>query len=206
VQKVIKNSLIIDEQRGEKEKMIRPTKLEDAQAIARLVLVILKDMEVAFLEEMGEEKTLEILTQAVQLPTYRYGYPRGVVKEIEGEVAGIAFGYLAAEEAIVDQPLAELLTTLNLPNIPIFVDPETYPDEWYLDAIVVADKYRGQGVGQALLIACDQTAKKAGAKKIGLCVDFANPIAQRLYERQGYQIVGQQVLSGHDYHHMQKDI
>lgn len=186
--------------------MIRPAKIADARAIAHLVLVVLKDMEVAFLEKMGEEKTIDILTQAVALPTYRYGYLRGLVKEIDGEVAGVAFGYLAKEEAFVDQPLAELLTALDLPNHPIFIDPETYPEEWYLDTIVVADQFRGQGVGQALLQACDQAAQQAGAQKIGLCVDFANPNAQRLYERQGYQKVGRQVLSGHDYYHMQKEL
>ncbi len=186
--------------------MIRPAKIADAHAIAHLILVVLKDMEVDFLEKMGEEKTIDILTQAVALPTYRYGYLRGLVKEIDGQVAGVAFGYLSEEEAIVDQPLADLLTTMKLPNYPIFIDPESYSQEWYLDTIVVANQFRGQGVGQALLEACDQAAYQAGAQKIGLCVDFANPNAQRLYERQGYQTVGQQVLSGHDYYHMQKEV
>jgi ribosomal protein S18 acetylase RimI-like enzyme len=41
---------------------------------------------------------------------------------------------------------------------------------------------------------------------IGLCVDQANPNAQRLYERKGFAVVGEQMLSGHKYNHMQKNI
>lgn len=186
--------------------MIRNARVEDAKAIAELVLVILKDMEVAFLEEFGEEKTVEVLMKAVESPTYRYGYARGIVKEIDGEVAGIAFGYLAEEESVVDLPLSETLKSLGLPEARIFVDLETYPKEWYLDTIVVNEKFRGYGVGTELLEAVNRAAKEAGANKVGLCVDLANPKAQQLYKRQGYEIVGEQILSGHDYYHMQGTI
>lgn len=184
--------------------MIRTAKIEDAQAIAELVLVVLKDMEVDFLTQFGEEKTVEVIKRAVESPTYRYGYQRGIIKEIDGEVAGIAFGYLAEEEPMIDQPLSETLEKMGLPDAPIFVDLETYPNEWYLDTIVVSEKFRGCGVGTELLAAVNQAAKKAGANKVGLCVDLANPKAQQLYQRQGYKIVGEQVLSGHDYYHMQR--
>ena len=186
--------------------MIRAAKVEDAQAIAELVLVVLKDMEVDFLKEFGEEKTIEVIKKTVKSPTYRYGYSRGIVKEINGEVAGIAFGYLAEEESIIDQPLTQTLEEMGLPETSIFVDLETYPNEWYLDTIVVSEKFRGCGVGTELLAAVNQAAEKAGADKIGLCVDLANPKAQQLYQRQGYKIVGEQVLSGHDYYHMQRSI
>lgn len=186
--------------------MIRPARKEDAKAIAQLVLVILKDMEVSFLTEIGIEQTMEVVEKAVSYPTYRYGYPRGIVKEIDGEVAGIAFGYLAEDEKIIDLPLKEVLAEMSLKDIPLFIDLETYPEEWYLDSIVVNKKFRGQGIGVELLNATEKVAQEAGAKKIGLCVDLANPDAQRLYERQGYQVVGEQVLSGHDYYHMQKEV
>lgn len=183
--------------------MIRNARVEDSKAIAKLVLIILKDMEVAFLKDFGEEMTVEVITKTVASPTYRYGYTRGIVKEIDGEIAGIAFGYLAEEEAIIDLPLSETLKSLNLPDAKIFVDPETYPGEWYLDTIVVNEKFRGRGVGTELLAAVNSAAKQAGANKVGLCVDLVNPKAQQLYQRQGFQIVGEQILSGHDYYHMQ---
>ena len=41
--------------------MIRSATKEDGQAIARLVLVILKDMELPILEEVSEEQMIDLL-------------------------------------------------------------------------------------------------------------------------------------------------
>lgn len=62
--------------------MIRPARTKDAKEITSLVLVVLKEMELPFVKEVGEEKTIEILTRAVEYPTYRYGCLQG--KDDEG--------------------------------------------------------------------------------------------------------------------------
>ncbi len=89
--------------------MIRFARKEDAPEIAPLILVILKDMELPFLKQTGEQKTLEILEEAITDPNYRYSYSRGIVEEIDGKVAGVAYGYTDEEEAIIDQPLVPIL-------------------------------------------------------------------------------------------------
>ena len=61
--------------------MIRSATKEDGQAIARLVLVILKDMELPILEEVSEEQMIDLLAEATAYPTYRYGYQRILVYE-----------------------------------------------------------------------------------------------------------------------------
>ncbi|MFZ1540799.1 MAG: GNAT family N-acetyltransferase, partial [Enterococcus aquimarinus] len=66
--------------------------------------------------------------------------------------------------------------------------------------------FRGQGVGAELIEAASQRAKAEGAPAMGLCVDLANPRARSLYERCGFEVVGTQVLSGHDYYHMQRKL
>ena len=147
--------------------MIRPARTKDAKEIASLVLVVLKEMELPFVKEVGEEKTIEILTRAVEYPTYRYGYLRGIVKEIDGEVAGVAFGYKDSEEPLIDQPLEEVLASFGLPNQSLFLELETYPDEWYLDTIVVKETFRGRGVGAELIEAASQRAKAEGAPAMG---------------------------------------
>lgn len=187
--------------------MIRFAKKEDGLAIAKLVLVILKDMELPFLNEVSEETTTQILVEAVQDPTYRYGYKRGLVKEIDGEVAGVAFGYPASEEPIVDEPLTDILEKYGLDrNMKLFIDLETMPNEWYLDTISVDEKYRGQGIGSELLDALPKIAQRDHCDTLGLNVDLSNPHAKRLYERKGFEGVGQLTLSGHLYDHMQKNI
>ena len=61
---------------------------EDRFVMAELVLVILKDMELPFVKEIGEAKTLEILADAMLEPDYRYGFRRALVNEIDGRLLG----------------------------------------------------------------------------------------------------------------------
>ena len=110
--------------------MIRFARKEDAPEIAPLILVILKDMELPFLKQTGEQKTLEILEEAITDPNYRYSYSRGIVEEIDGKVAGVAYGYTDEEEAIIDQPLVPILEKYQLDaSTRLFIDKETFPNE-----------------------------------------------------------------------------
>jgi len=182
--------------------VIRFAQKEDRFAMAKLVLVILKDMELPFVAEIGEEKTLEILAEAMLEPDYRYGYTRGLVNEIDGQVAGVAFGYPDKDEPTIDEPLTKILESYGLDKeMKLFVDQETLQNEWYLDTICVDEKFRGKGVGSALLAALPKIAQRDGYTTIGLSVDKAN----RLYERHGFQVVAERKISGHLYDHMQKE-
>ncbi|WP_270271974.1 GNAT family N-acetyltransferase, partial [Enterococcus lactis] len=151
--------------------MIRFARKEDAPEIAPLILVILKDMELPFLKQTGEQKN----------------------------------GYTDEEEAIIDQPLVPILEKYQLDaSTRLFIDKETFPNEWYLDSISVSEDFRGQGIGSRLLEALPKLAKKANRSVIGLSVDEKNPKAKKLYERHGFKVVGQRMISGHLYDHMQK--
>ena len=187
--------------------MIRFATKEDGKAIAPLILVILKDMELPLLDIVSEETILSVLAEASEDPLYRYGYRRGLVYEHEGQVAGIAFGYPDEDEPLIDEPLKKILRKHNLDEeIRIFVDPETLPNEWYLDSISVEEKYRGLGIGSKLLDALPQIVKRDGKTIIGLSVDKANPNAKKLYSRKGFKDVAERMISGHVYDHMQKKI
>ncbi|MHC5227152.1 GNAT family N-acetyltransferase [Enterococcus sp. LJL99] len=187
--------------------MIRFATKKDGQAIAPLILVILKDMELPLLDIVSEETIVEILSEALGDPTYRYGFERGIVYEVEGEIAGVAFGYPSEDEPQIDEPLKKVLKKYDLPeDVQLFVDPETLPDEWYLDTISVNEKFRGTGIGSKLLNALPDIAKRDGKKIIGLNVDQANPAAKKLYARKGFETVEEMTLSGHLYDHMQKKI
>lgn len=187
--------------------MIRFDKKEDGAAVAKLILVILKDMELDFLDEFGEEKALEVITACFEDPTYRFGYARGLVEEIDGEIAGAVFGYPANKEKIIDLPLENYLRSQGISDdIKMFIDPEAFPGEWYLDSIAVDEKFRGQGIGSKLLTAVDRLATHEGEKVIGLNVDKANPNAKRLYLRDGFKDVGEIMISGHLYDHMQREV
>lgn len=193
--------------KGERINMIRFARKEDGPEIAPLILVILKDMELPFVQTFGEQKTIEVLTDAIADPDYRYSYTRGIVEEIDGKMAGVAFGYTDEEEPMIDLPLADILEKHELPRDQyLFIDKETLPNEWYLDTISVSEKFRGKGIGSKLLEALPMLAEKANRTIIGLSVDQQNPQAKKLYERHGFEVVEETEISGHQYEHMQKTI
>lgn len=187
--------------------MIRFATKEDGQAIAPLILVILKDMELPLLAVVPEPTILAVLAEAVAEPTYRFGYKRGLVYEEQGLVAGVAFGYPNEAEPVIDEPLKQVLRNHQLDDgIQLFVDPETLENEWYLDSISVDERFRGLGIGSKLLEALPEIAKRDGKSVIGLNVDKANSNAKKLYARKGFTDVAEIMISGHLYDHMQKKI
>lgn len=187
--------------------MIRFATKEDGRAIAPLILVILKDMELPLLAVIPEATILDVLAEAVAEPTYRFGYKRGLVYEEQGQIASVAFGYPNEAEPMVDEPLKQVLRNHQLDDeIQFFVDPETLNNEWYLDSISVDERFRGLGIGSKLLDALPAIAERDGKSVIGLNVDKANPNAKKLYARKGFTDVAEMMISGHLYDHMQKRI
>lgn len=187
--------------------MIREATKNDGEQIIPLILIILEDMELPFLRKHGRETVTEILKLAYLDETFRYSYKRAIVLEKEAEILGVAYGYLDKEEDIIDLPLTPILKRFEISESErMFDDKEAFPDEWYLDSIAVRDDQRGQGIGSALLDALPEFVKNSGASHLGLSCDEANPQAKKLYLRQGFEVVGQTMISGHRYDHMQKVI
>ncbi|MBF2387888.1 GNAT family N-acetyltransferase [Listeria welshimeri] len=185
--------------------MIRQAKKSDAPKIAPLLLVIWKDMELPILEVETEEAITNALVEAIQTEDYRYSYRHLHVFEKDGDIAGVLAGYPGKIEPDIDHAWNAIAKKHGITyDAPIFIDKETFPGEWYLDSIVTNEKYRGHGVGTALLAKLTEIAAKDGEKVVGLNCDKVNPHAKRLYERLGFHVTGEITLSGHNYEHMQK--
>lgn len=187
--------------------MIRKATQKDCMEIAKLLWVIFEDMELPLLKKISKNKLLDMVAECIAEPTYRFGFKRGLVYELNGEIAGVIFGYPSEDEAIIDEPFRNVLLKNGFdPNDNLFVDKETLPNEWYIDSVVVNKKFRGLGIGSALLNGMSQTAIDAGYHTIGLNVDKANPKAKKLYASLGYQKVADLVISDHQYEHMCKSL
>ncbi|HDU1285166.1 TPA: GNAT family N-acetyltransferase [Listeria monocytogenes] len=185
--------------------MIRHAKKSDAPKIAPLLLVIWKDMELPILEVETEEAITNALIEAIQTEDYRYSYRHLHVYEKDGDIAGVLAGYPGKIEPEIDRAWNEIAKKHGIRyEEPIFADKETFPGEWYLDSIVTNEKYRGHGVGTALLAKLTEIAAEDGEKVVGLNCDKGNPHAKRLYERLGFHVTGEIILNGHEYEHMQK--
>ncbi len=71
----------------------------------------------------------------------------------------------------------------------ILLHPTGAMGQPYVASVAVAEEARGQGVGQRLLDFAEH--RYPGARSIFLCVTDFNTGARRLYERIGYELVGE---------------
>lgn len=184
--------------------MIRQAHKKEIPVIIDLVFIILKDMELPLLEKIPETTLKQMMAKAALDPTYRYSPERVTVYEKEGQVIGMAAGYPDTDEPIIDLALHKIMEEAGYPeDYRLFTESEVFPDEWYLDTLVVNEQYRGMSIGKKLLTYLPEVAKNTGNDKIGLSVDVKNPQAKKLYEKMGYQTVGECMIGGHLYEHMQ---
>jgi ribosomal protein S18 acetylase RimI-like enzyme len=93
-----------------------------------------------------------------------------------------------------------LVAIRTSPDDPIF-RPRRYG---YIDEIAVAERYRGQGIGQLLMKEAHIWASEQGASEVELHVWEANQSAIAFYERLGYTAIQRTmkvVLPGANVHH-----
>ena len=67
-------------------------------------------------------------------------------------------------------------------------EPAVAKDELRIECLAVAPDRRGQGIGTLLLAVVDELARTKGFGAVRLEVVNTNPLAQRLYERQGFRV------------------
>lgn len=85
---------------------------------------------------------------------------------------------------IVAQDTQGIMGTVQV----VWETPENQPHRGDLSKMLVHRRARGRGVGEAVLAAAERAAIDAG--KTLLVLDTASDVAERLYERRGWQRVG----------------
>lgn len=188
--------------------MIRLAEPKDANEVMDLVMIVLRDMELEVFNKLAEDKVKELLIKAfIKEPDYRYGFNNAIVKEIDGQVAGVAFGYPDHLEKNIDDAFINLLLKHDLSEeYKLFHDEETFKNEWYLDTLVTSPDFRGRGVARELLDSLPNLAKTHNRTTLGLNVDTVNESARRIYLNNGFEKVGEIEISNHNYDHLQKFI
>ncbi|WP_034552359.1 GNAT family N-acetyltransferase [Carnobacterium funditum] len=183
--------------------MIRMAEKKDTKELCELIWIVLKDMELPILKELPEKQLKRLMQEAMLDEDYRYSYRRGIVCIRNNQIAGVSYGYKGELEPFIDQPLTKIMGELYLENSLLFTDEETQSGEWYLDILVTEPTFRRQGVAVELLSALPDFAEEQNEPIIGLNCDEENGPAKQLYEKMGYQKIGERVISGHRYHYMQ---
>ena len=129
--------------------------------------------------------------RAAGLENYAHERARNLNHTIEEERAEATRQYDQLLPAGVDSPDQRLWSVLDETGAGVgslWVALKDGATQAFIHYIVINEDQRGQGYGKGALDALDVTLKPLGVTHIGLNVFADNPVAQRLYARQGYTI------------------
>lgn len=180
--------------------MIRKAQPSDRHAIAELIYIIWQDMELDMVEQIEKSRIIQALEDSISKVPYRAFYENVWVYEVDGNVAGCVIAYEGSKEMQLEEnwnqlQLDEGIRSFGTP-LPI---KEAKDDEWYIETVATFPEYRGRGIATQLF---EFLLNQYPEYKWSLNCDYANPQAEKLYRRIGFEHESDIDLYGHDYKHM----
>ncbi|MGG7662415.1 GNAT family N-acetyltransferase [Dyadobacter sp. BHUBP1] len=183
--------------------MIRPARPEDADSVAPLLILGMGHIAGIFARSDNHADAIPFFRDFFLHPANQYSYTNTLVFETEAGVIGSINGYDGALLHVLRQPVLDKLHEADPTFDP---DDETGPGEFYFDCINVHQGHQGKGIGSQLIRALCVHAGALGHARAGLIVDRVNPAARKLYERLGFEAIGEKDFMGHRYFHMVRDL
>lgn len=135
----------------------------------------------------------EILAHAFVHPGHGMSYERTWFAERDGSIVGMVSGYVegnahqSEDEALMVAPGSRLRRRMGVAFMRwrwrMIGYP--FPGEFYVEFLIVEAALRGQRIGDALMDAVEDEARRAGANRLTLDVAVKNAGGRRFYERRG---------------------
>ena len=165
---------------------IRPARKSDAAEIALLVnIAVHGNMALSWQHSDNSKGTfdpLEVGRLEMMDEDTAFNWRSATMAEHDGEIAGMLLGYRkpdGREPVPADiweplRPIEELESEAN--------------GLWFVSMLGVHARWRGRGVGSALLAEAETQAGRTSAKGLALIVGGGNEGARRLYETKNYAV------------------
>lgn len=177
---------------------IRQAYQNEAQEIAPLVHEAVGDIADELANSQDKRKVRDLLANLIKREGTRVGHTFIDVVEVNGVIGGIAVSYSGKVLEAANKPTFGFLRryhdgtpkAIQKNVLPLLQAKEAEEDEYYLDALAVDPKFRGQGLGTALIKHVQKKARKKGFSKASLLVEHGNIGAYRLYKKIGYKVAG----------------
>ncbi|MBD5242683.1 MAG: GNAT family N-acetyltransferase [Bacteroides sp.] len=186
--------------------VIRDARKGDASMLARVIMMGVGE-EISK-EFAGPDHSLDdvhrVFTRLCEMEDSQYSYRNSLVATSpDGEFAGGIIGYDGAMLYALRKAFFRVAEEELGYSLEGEISDETSPDEYYFDSLAVMPQWRGHGVASLLLQAMAKRAELSG-KPCGLLVDKDNHSARRLYERCGFEYVGDRPFAGVMMDHLQR--
>jgi ribosomal protein S18 acetylase RimI-like enzyme len=167
----------------------RAARKSDARTIAELYQLSsdgVSDYIWTTLANPGED-LLDVGQRRYERDDSVFSYRSTSIVEHNGRIAGmlVAFPMSIDENHVETDPVLAPYSQLE------------EPDSFYICAMAVFEKYRGQGIGGKLLKLAENKAIEQGLKKLSLIVFEENVGAKRLYDRSGFVVVARNAVVPH---------
>ncbi|WP_027951145.1 GNAT family N-acetyltransferase [Haliea salexigens] len=174
----------------------RQGKREDSQRIAELDYIASDGVvEYLFHDLVPGLSALQLLSNGLEQDEYPHTFRSCIVAESDQEIVGMALSYPAEHHCITDE-LANFLPADRLKRFREFYSSRV-EGSYFLDAMSVEEKYRGLGIGKALLEKTKVKASSEGYSELSLIVFADNTRAINLYEHSGFKRVKNIELQPH---------
>lgn len=183
---------------------IRQARPADAEKSAPLIIDAIGDIAQRMTGETEPEKIEQGLCELFRRDDNMHAYRFTYIAELDGEIAGIMVIYSGEEAPQLDVNHSAWLAARGATVSEI--DPESLPDELYINTVCIDPHFRGKGIGTRLFAFAEELAKETGIRKLSLNVETQKEAAIRLYKRLGYEIVSPWTIIGEPFHHMVKKV
>jgi ribosomal protein S18 acetylase RimI-like enzyme len=174
----------------------RQGKQEDSQRIAELDYIASDGaVEYLFHDLVPGLSAIQLLSNGLEQDEYPHTFRSCIVAESDQKIIGMALSYPAEFHCITDE-LVNFLPADRLERFREFYSSRV-EGSYFLDAMSVEKKYRGTGIGKALLEKTKVKASSEGYAELSLIVFSDNTRAIALYERSGFKRVKNIELKPH---------
>lgn len=184
-----------------RDPLVRQARIGDVAQVVPLLVEAIDHLALQLAGVATHAAAAPFFTRLFEARGNRYSHEYVHVLELDEEIAAAILAYPGADEAMLAAPVLAACRQRE-PSATQRHEPESAPDEFYLDALAVAPRHRGAGHAACLVAEACTRAAQAGHARAGLLVDLDKPGVKRLYARLGFAVDGERELAGHRYEHM----
>ncbi|MDQ6420356.1 GNAT family N-acetyltransferase [Paenibacillus sp. LHD-117] len=186
--------------------MIDSALKSDADKLMPLLLSAIGSIAHTLSGTSEDSETWDVLLGYIGQERNRISYGNIIVDRRDGGIAGMLICYPGDEAIELDRPIRERLERNYGAEAAGALVPECKPGDFYLDAVAVDERYRGQGIAKALIAAFEERGKAGGFRRLSLIVEQYNEGAYALYRKLGFVDDGLWIVSGGTYIRMIKEL